>query len=146
MVCYLCGSGMGKILEMNLDILFFGKGEICCIGKDVVLFVFGSMVLFVQEVGDEFNVMVVNMCFVKFIDVELIVEFVGNYFLFVSIEENVVIGGVGLEIECVFVENGYIVLLICFGLFDCFIDYGEQGQFLVEVGFDKDGIVSVVWV
>jgi len=87
---------------------------------------------------------VVNMRFVKPLDVELIVALAGNHSLLVSIEENAVIGGAGSEIERVLAERGAHVPVLRLGLPDRFIDHGEQGQLLAELGLDKDGIVRSV--
>jgi deoxyxylulose-5-phosphate synthase len=97
-----------------------------------------------QAAGEELDATVANMRFVKPIDAELIVELAGNHSLLVSIEENAVIGGAGSEIERVLAEHGLTVPLIRLGLPDRFIDHGEQGQLLAEVGLDKDGIVGAI--
>jgi 1-deoxy-D-xylulose-5-phosphate synthase len=94
--------------------------------------------------GDELDATVVNMRFVKPLDAELIVELAGNHSLLVSIEENAVIGGAGSEVERVLAERGLNVPVLRLGLPDRFIDHGEQGQLLAELGLDKDGIVRAV--
>ncbi|MGB8147467.1 MAG: transketolase C-terminal domain-containing protein, partial [Azonexus sp.] len=94
--------------------------------------------------GDELDATVANMRFVKPIDAELIVQLAGNHSLLVSIEENSIIGGAGSEIERVLAERGIKVPLLRLGLPDRFIDHGEQGQLLAELGLDKDGIVRAV--
>lgn len=55
-----------------------------------------------------------------------------------------VIGGAGAEIERVLGERGLNVAVLRLGLPDRFIDHGEQGQLLAELGLDKDGIVRSV--
>jgi len=55
-----------------------------------------------------------------------------------------VIGGVGSEIERVLSECGLNVPLIRLGLPDRFIDHGEQGQLLADLGLDSAGIVRAV--
>ena len=94
--------------------------------------------------GDELDATVVNMRFVKPLDVQLILELAGNHSLLVSIEENAMIGGAGSEIERVLAENGLTVPFIRLGLPDRFIDHGEQNQLLAELGLDKNGIVQAV--
>ena len=84
------------------------------------------------------------MRFVKPLDVELIVELAGNHSLLVSVEENAVIGGAGSEVERVMTERGLKVSLVRLGLPDRFIDHGEQGQLLADLGLDKAGIMRTV--
>nr|MBL8410295.1 1-deoxy-D-xylulose-5-phosphate synthase [Dechloromonas sp.] len=144
MVRYPRGGGSGAVPEENLETLPLGKGEIRRQGKDVALLAFGSLLPAALAAGEELDATVVNMRFVKPLDIELIRELAGNHSLLVSIEENAVIGGAGSEIERVLAEHGLNVPLIRLGLPDRFIDHGEQGQLLAELGLDKAGIVRSV--
>ena len=144
MVRYPRGSGTGKLPTADLETLPVGKGEIRRRGKDVALLAFGSLVPAALAAGEEIDATVVNMRFVKPLDIELIVELAGNHSLLVSVEENAVIGGAGSEIERVLAERGLSVPVLRLGLPDRFIDHGEQGQLLAELGLDKDGIVRSV--
>ncbi|UCV16300.1 1-deoxy-D-xylulose-5-phosphate synthase [Quatrionicoccus australiensis] len=144
MVRYPRGGGSGKIPETNLDSLPVGKGEIRRQGKDIALLAFGSLVTAAEAAGNELDATVANMRFIKPLDVELIVALAGNHSLLVTIEENAIIGGAGSEIERVLAENGLTVPVLRLGLPDRFIDHGEQGQLLAELGLDKDGIVRAV--
>jgi 1-deoxy-D-xylulose-5-phosphate synthase len=144
MVRYPRGGGSGSVPAATLDTLPLGKGEIRRRGKDVALLAFGSLVASAVAAGDELDATVANMRFVKPLDVELVVQLGGNHSLLVSIEENAVIGGAGSEIERVLAERGITVPLLRLGLPDRFIDHGEQGQLLAELGLDKDGIVRAV--
>ncbi len=144
MVRYPRGGGIGATPEENLEGLPLGKGEIRRHGKDVALLAFGSLLPAALAAGDELDATVANMRFVKPLDIEVICELAGNHSLLVSIEENAVIGGAGSEIERVLAEHGLNVPLIRLGLPDRFIDHGEQGQLLAELGLDKAGIVRSV--
>jgi 1-deoxy-D-xylulose-5-phosphate synthase len=144
MVRYPRGAGTGAVPEANLDALPFGKGEVRRRGKEVALLAFGSLVPAALAAGEELDASVANMRFVKPLDADLIAELAGNHSLLVSIEENTVIGGAGSEIERVLEARGLDVPLLRLGLPDRFIDHGEQGQLLAEIGLDKDGIVIAV--
>jgi 1-deoxy-D-xylulose-5-phosphate synthase len=144
LIRYPRGGGTGAVPEMNLDTMPVGKGEIRRQGRGVALLAFGSLVPAALAAGEELDATVANMRFVKPLDAELIVELAGNHSLLVSIEENAVIGGAGSEIERVLAERGLNVPVIRLGLPDRFIDHGEQGQLLAELGLDKDGIVRAV--
>ncbi len=144
MVRYPRGGGTGSVPATSLDTLPLGKGEIRRHGKGIALLAFGSLLTPALAAGDELDATVVNMRFVKPIDAELIVELAGNHSLLVSIEESAVIGGAGSEIERVLGERGIKVPLLRLGLPDRFIDHGEQGQLLAELGLDSDGIVRTV--
>ena len=144
LVRYPRGAGTGVLPGKHLDTLPVGKGEIRRQGKDVALLAFGSLVAAAEAAGEALNATVVNMRFVKPLDIDLLIELAGNHSLLVSIEENAVIGGAGAEIERVLGERGLNVAVLRLGLPDRFIDHGEQGQLLAELGLDKDGIVRSV--
>lgn len=144
MVRYPRGGGTGAVPEANLDTLPLGKGEIIRQGKDVALLAFGSLVPAALAAGEELDATVANMRFVKPVDTEMIVELAGNHSLLVSVEENTVIGGAGSEVERVLTECGLKVSLVRLGLPDRFIDHGEQGQLLADLGLDKAGIMRTV--
>ena len=144
MVRYPRGSGTGAIPSTQLDTLPLGKGEIRRHGKDVALLAFGTLLAPALAAGDELDATVANMRYVKPIDAELIVELAGNHSLLVTLEENAVIGGAGSEVERVLAESGLKVPVLRLGLPDRFIDHGEQGQLLSELGLDKDGIVRAI--
>ena len=144
LVRYPRGGGSGKVPEMNLDTLPVGKGEIRRQGKNIALLAFGSLLGAAVAAGDELDATVANMRFVKPLDVELIIELAGNHSLLVTLEENAIIGGAGSEIERVLAERGLNVPVLRLGLPDRFIDHGEQGQLLAELGLDKAGIVRSV--
>jgi len=144
MVRYPRGGGTATVPEANLDTLQLGKGEIIRHGSGVALLAFGSLVPAALAAGEELDATVANMRFVKPIDRDLIVELAGNHSLLVSIEENAVIGGAGSEIGRVLSECGLNVPLIRLGLPDRFIDHGEQGQLLADLGLDKDGILRAI--
>ncbi len=144
LVRYPRGAGTGVLPGKHLDTLPVGKGEIRRQGKDVALLAFGSLVAAAEAAGEALDATVVNMRFVKPLDIDLLIELAGNHSLLVSIEENAVIGGAGAEIERVLGERGLNVAVLRLGLPDRFIDHGEQGQLLAELGLDKDGIVRSV--
>ena len=144
MVRYPRGSGTGAIPSPQLDTLPVGKGEVRRHGRGVALLAFGTLLAPALAAGDELDATVANMRFVKPIDADLIVELAGNHSLLVTLEENAVIGGAGSEVERVLAERGLNVPALRLGLPDRFIDHGEQGQLLAELGLDKDGIVHAV--
>ena len=144
MVRYPRGAGNGSIPSTQLDVLPVGKGEIRRQGQRVALLAFGTLLGAALSAGEQLDATVANMRYVKPIDAELIVELAGNHSLLVTIEENAVIGGAGSEVERVLAERGIKVPVLRLGLPDRFVDHGEQGQLLAELGLDADGIVSSV--
>ena len=144
LVRYPRGGGNGIMPEATLDTLPVGKGEIRRRGRAIALLAFGSLLPAALAAGDELDATVANMRFVKPLDADLILELAASHALLVSIEENSVIGGAGSEIERLLGERGIHVPVLRLGLPDRFIEHGEQGQLLAELGLDKDGIARAV--
>ena len=143
-VRYPRGGGTGAIPETSLETLAVGKAKALRRGRGVALLAFGSLVPAALAAGETLDATVVNMRFIKPLDRELVLEIAGNHSLLVAIEENAVIGGAGSEIQRLLAEQGIDTPFLRLGLPDRFIDHGEQGQLLAELGLDQDGIIRAV--
>jgi 1-deoxy-D-xylulose-5-phosphate synthase len=141
-VRYPRGIGSGTVPETDLDTLPVGKGVLLREGREIALLAFGSMVAPALEAGETLNASVANMRFVKPLDADLIERLAQTHTLLVSIEENARIGGAGSEIARVLEERGLTTPFLRLGLPDRFIEHGEQGQLLAELGLDAAGIVQ----
>ncbi|MDR0735726.1 MAG: 1-deoxy-D-xylulose-5-phosphate synthase [Zoogloeaceae bacterium] len=139
-VRYPRGSGAGIAPGDDLQTLPIGKGVLLREGKDVALLAFGSMVGPALAAGEILDASVANMRFVKPLDAGLIERLANSHRLLVSLEENALIGGAGSEIARLLAEHGLAVHLLSLGLPDRFIDHGEQGELLAELGLDAAGI------
>jgi 1-deoxy-D-xylulose-5-phosphate synthase len=63
----------------------------------------------------------------------------------VSIEENTIIGGAGSEVARSLETQGLLGKpLLRLGLPDQFIEHGDQGQMLAELGLDAAGIIRQI--
>jgi 1-deoxy-D-xylulose-5-phosphate synthase len=89
------------------------------------------------EAGEALNASVVNMRFVKPLDVEIIKELARTHELVVTVEEHQVMGGAGSAV-CEALDGKTRILLL--GLPDRFIDHGDPGRLLASVGLDAEGI------
>ncbi|MBK7898946.1 MAG: 1-deoxy-D-xylulose-5-phosphate synthase [Azonexus sp.] len=143
-VRYPRGGGTGALPGNNLDTLPVGKAEIRRRGQKVALLAFGSVLPAALAAGEALDATVANMRFVKPLDADLVAELAGNHSLLVSIEENAAIGGAGSEVARVLEDKGIATPLLRLGLPDRFVDHGDQGQLLAELGLDKDGIVRAI--
>jgi len=134
----------------SLDPLPMGQGEIRRCGKTVALLAFGSMLAPALEAAEILDATVANMRFVKPLDHALIAELARKHSLLVSLEENSLIGGAGSEVARALEEiraegsGEEEAVLLRLGLPDCFVEHGEHGELLAELGLDAAGIVRAV--
>ena len=143
-VRYPRGSGPGVVPKAQMTSLPLGKAETRREGKNIALLAFGSMLTPALEAGEKLNATVVNMRFAKPLDEACIAEMAASHQLLVTIEENVVIGGVGAEVSRVLDALPNRPRLLRLGLPDRFIDHGEQAQLLAAAGLDCDGLLAAI--
>ena len=72
-----------------------GKAEIRRQGKSVAILAFGAMLKPALEAGEALDATVVNMRFVKPLDVELVKRMADSHHLIVTVEEHQIMGGAG---------------------------------------------------
>jgi 1-deoxy-D-xylulose-5-phosphate synthase len=121
-----------------------GKGEIRRHGQGIAILAFGSMLSPALVAGDVLDATVVNMRFVKPLDVALVLEIAAGHELVVTVEENVVSGGAGSAVAEALAEHGRTTNLLHLGLPDRFVDHGDQQQLLASVGLDAESLIRTV--
>ncbi|KYH29822.1 1-deoxy-D-xylulose-5-phosphate synthase [Clostridium colicanis DSM 13634] len=126
-----------------------GKWEVLRSEGDIAVIATGKMVATAVEVADKMknmgiNLSVINACFVKPIDKKLILELVKKGYKIVTLEDNVIHGGLGsliLEYINTIEKNGEIKVLNL-GFEDKFIPHGNV-DILYKLNYlDPDGVVK----
>src|SRR5262245_14095537 len=136
-VRYPRGAAPGTVTR-DLKTLPVGKGEIRRTGKKVAILAFGAMLKPALEAGEALDATVVNMRFVKPLDLDLVKRIAETHHLIVTVEEHQIMGGAGSAVaEALSSSNKKLLLL---GLPDRFIDHGDPGRLLASVGLDAEGI------
>jgi len=135
--------GQAFIYENNSQIEW-GKGEIIFNSpknsKKIAILAFGSMVNPAIEAGKNLDATVVNMRFIKPLDLDLLSNIAQEYEYIITVEEGCIMGGAGsacLEALSVLKANCKTLLL---GLPDKHIDHGEHAYLLSLQGLDAKGI------
>ena len=139
-VRYPRGTGPGVALQSTLDTLPIGKADLRVRGNRVALLAFGSTVAAAEQVGRELGLTVVNMRFVKPLDRDLLLELAKTHQGFVTIEDNVVMGGAGSGVAELFNEEGLVMPVLHLGLPDEFQHHASREDLLAEAGIDAAGI------
>ena len=143
-VRYPRGAGVGAEVKKDLTAIPIGSGEIRRQGKRIALLAFGTMVAPALLAGQAIDATVVNMRFVKPIDIELLKELARTHDAFVTIEEHVIMGGAGSAVAEALAGSSIVKPILQLGLPDRFIDHGEQAQLLRREGLDGPGIEKSV--
>ncbi len=143
-VRYPRGSGPGVAVQTTLDTLPIGKAELRRRGSRVALLAFGALVPATEKVGEELDLTVVNMRFVKPLDRALILELAKTHEGFVTIEDNVVAGGAGSGVAELLAAANIALPILHLGLPDQFQHHASREDLLAEAGLDVAGIRATV--
>jgi 1-deoxy-D-xylulose-5-phosphate synthase len=143
-VRYPRGTGPGILPGSELEELPLGKAEIRRTGKRVAILAFGSCVTAAQAAGDTLDATVVNMRFVKPLDVDRVLAMAREYELLVTVEENAVAGGAGAAVNELLAEHDITLPVLNLGIPDRFISHGNHIQQLAECGIDAAGIENAI--
>jgi 1-deoxy-D-xylulose-5-phosphate synthase len=84
------------------------------------------------------------MRFVKPLDADLVAQLARSHALLVTLEDNVVMGGAGSAVAESLAERDIAVSVLHLGLPDRFVDHGEQGQLLAQLGLSGPGVAAAV--
>ena len=138
-----------RILKEYREPIKLGKSEWIRRGSRVALLAIGTMVETAMEVEellakDGIDATVVNLRFAKPLDYEMLDEVLDYHSLIVTMEENVLSGGVGEHI-CRYVElHSTGVRVIACGIPDKFIHQGSIKELLEETGLDAQSIYQKI--
>ena len=147
-VRYPRGTGPGAVIDPVMRALPIGKAEVRRTStrraQRVALLAFGSMVQPALTAGEELDATVVDMRFVKPLDVELVTRLARDHDAIVTIEEGVVAGGAGSGVAEALAAQEIAVPILHLGLPDAFIDHGDPAFLLSHVGLDAGGIAKSV--
>ncbi|WP_461061972.1 1-deoxy-D-xylulose-5-phosphate synthase [Silanimonas algicola] len=143
-VRYPRGTGPGVAVPTTLDVLPIGKAEVRRRGKGVALLAFGALLPAAEQVGAELGLTVVNMRFVKPLDRELLLELAATHDGFVTLEDNVVMGGAGSAVLELFAQEGVMKPTLLLGLPDRFQDHAAREELLAEAGLDAASVRTAV--
>lgn len=125
----------------------YGKGEVLYEEEDIAVIFVGHMAELadcvrrgIKDTG--YSCSLVNARFVKPLDTALLEELAKDHRLFLTIEENVLIGGFGEQVMDYVSRAGLDVHVRNIGISDEYVEHGNVEVLRKEVGLDKEAIVK----
>jgi 1-deoxy-D-xylulose-5-phosphate synthase len=148
-VRYPRGSGAGVKPSAELRSLPLGKGEVrrestAVAGKRLAILAFGTLLYPALDVGEALNATVVNMRFVKPLDVDLLKAVATNHDYLVTIEDGAIMGGAGSACLEALIQLNLHKPVLQLGLKDEFIEHGDYNLLMARCGLDADGIKTSI--
>ena len=138
-VRYPRGNAIGVKLT-PLEMLPIGKSRLIREGQKIAILNFGTLLPSALEAAEKLNATVVDMRFVKPIDIEMINVLAQTHDYLVTLEENAIQGGAGSAVAEVLNSSGKSTALLQLGLPDYFIPQATQQEALKDLGLDSKGI------
>ncbi len=138
-VRYPRGNAIGVELT-PLEMLPIGKSRLIREGQKIAILNFGTLLSSALEAAEKLNATVVDMRFVKPIDIEMINVLAQTHDYLVTLEENAIQGGAGSAVAEVLNSSGKSTALLQLGLPDYFIPQATQQEALKDLGLDSKGI------
>ena len=138
-VRYPRGNAIGVELT-PLEMLPIGKSRLIREGQKIAILNFGTLLPSALEAAEKLNATVVDMRFVKPIDIEMINVLAQTHDYLVTLEENAIQGGAGSAVAEVLNSSGKSTALLQIGLPDYFIPQATQQEALKDLGLDSKGI------
>ena len=138
-VRYPRGNAIGVELT-TLEMLPIGKSRLIREGQKIAILNFGTLLPSALEASEKLNATVVDMRFVKPIDIEMINVLAQTHDYLVTLEENAIQGGAGSAVAEVLNSSGKSTALLQLGLPDYFIPQATQQEALKDLGLDSKGI------
>ena len=110
----------------------------------IALLAFGNMLEEALKAGDKINATVVNMRFIKPLDIKLIRDLGLSHKLLVTLEENTISGGAGSAVLEVISEYDLKCQSLRIGIPDKFVEQGGQEQLRKKYGLDAASIIKSI--
>ena len=147
-VRYPRGAGIGNLPSKELRTLPLGRGEVrrksAAIGKRLAILSFGTLLYPALDVAEKLDATVVNMRFVKPLDIDLIQTLARDHDYFVSVEDGCIQGGAGSACMEAMSLLGINKPLLALGLPDAFIEHGDYNLLMAKCGLDSAGIEASI--
>lgn len=139
-----------EVLSNKQSPILYSKAELIYKEKEIVLLAVGSMVEIAVKVHSVlkekgYSVSLVNMRFIKPLDYVLLKELCKEHHIFVTMEENVSIGGFGQMVSS-FIHGNNIqdIQLINISIPDAFVEHGPVDVLKEKLGLDYQTIADKI--
>ncbi len=127
----------------------YGKGEMLYEGKEVALLAVGSMVSTAEHVREKmkregYDCTLANGRFIKPVDLGLAARLASTHRLIVTLEENVLQGGFGLQVTAYVHEHYPQVKVLNIALPDTYVEQGNVSLLRENLKIDSDSVVRTI--
>ena len=137
---YPRGNSSGNEVIITDETIEIGKSLTVCEGGSIAILVFGELLNKVFDISKRLSLTLIDMRFAKPLDTKKINELSKTHKYFITLEDNVVIGGAGSAVNEHIMQNGLDINIINLGIPDKIISHGSQDELYTEIGLDKKSL------
>ncbi len=147
-VRYPRGTAYDGLKEFRAPIAY-GKSEWIYRESEIALFALGSMVKTAETVRERLKELgyaasLINARFAKPLDEETLLEAAARHKLIVTLEENVINGGMGEHVLRFYEEHGCDVSVLVIAIPDVYVEHGNVDLLRKEIGIDEESVLARV--
>jgi 1-deoxy-D-xylulose-5-phosphate synthase len=140
---YPRGQGAGVKIESEMTALPVGRAEIRREGRSgLALLVFGTLMDSLTETAAKLDATVVNMRYIKPLDIATLKDIARRHRALITIEENAVAGGAGSAVAEVLANENFSTPLHLIGIPDRFIEHGSREDCLMAAQLDRASLAT----
>ena len=144
-VRYPRGVGNGTVPTREMSAVPVGRGVVRREGQSgLAILVFGTLLHPVRAIADRLDATVVDMRFIKPLDVALVKQIASTHRAVITVEENAIQGGAGAAVAETLAEAGITIPLHLIGIPDRFIEHGSREDCLALAGLDAAGLTQQI--
>ena len=127
----------------------YGKGEMLYEGSKIALLAVGSMVSTAEHVREKLkeegiDCSLANGRFIKPVDEELVERLAASHLLLVTMEENVLQGGYGLQVTAYVHAHHPEVKVLNIALPDAYVEHGNVSLLRENLKIDSDSVIRTI--
>ena len=141
-VRYPRGEGCGVAIDPTLSTLEIGKAQVIREGSGVAILNFGVLLDQAMLAGEALGATVVDMRWVKPLDVDLLRALASQHECLITLEENAIAGGAGSGVAEWLTESKIDCAVRHVGIPDAFIAHAGQGECRQLAGLTSDSIIA----
>lgn len=145
---YPRGVAYTGLLEYETEIVY-GKGEILYEEEEIAILAVGSMVSTGEHLREKlknkgYRVSLANAIFIKPLDLELMDRLCQKHQYLITMEENVLNGGMGLMVADYIREHYPNIKLFHIAIPDDYVDHGDVSLLRKDLQIDSDSIIDKI--
>jgi 1-deoxy-D-xylulose-5-phosphate synthase len=142
-VRYPRGIGNGTPVVREMSALPVGRGVVRREGQSgLAILVFGTLLHAVRPIAERLDATIVDMRFIKPLDVALVRQIASRHRAVITVEENAVQGGAGSAVAEALAEADISIPMHLIGIPDRFIEHGSREDCLALAGLDAAGLAK----